>query len=242
YGLSAGAVNLWPLAWVAPVPVLWLALRVGPRRALIAAFLAYAVGRVGAAPVLLAVVPPAVVAAASLAGAACFAVIVVLSRAIALRFDLRLYALAFPLLWTSWEELLIKPIGGGGELGFSQVDFLPVIQLASLTGVVGVSFIVTFAAALVATVLALRERERPWRGMALIGLTVVIAVVAFGGLRLASAPQSATVQLGVAVTDQWTDRFRTERADEAIELADGYVRRTRDLAGRGAQVVVLPEK
>lgn len=167
---------------------------------------------------------------------------VVLSRAVAFRLDLRLYALAFPLFWTAWEALVVMPIGGGGEIGFSQVDFLPLIQVAALTGVVGVSFVVAFAPALVATVLALRERGLAWRGLAAGGFAVVGCALTFGALRIAQAPHAEPVRVGVAVSDEMVERFRTERVEEAMEVVDAYVRRTGELADRGAQVVVLPEK
>src|SRR5262249_39113903 len=162
------------------------------------------------------------------------AAMVVLARALALRVDLRLYVLAFPLFWTAWEVLVVMPIGAGGELGFSQADMLPLIQVASRTGVVGVSFVVTFAAAAAATVLALRERGVAWRGVAVAGLAVVGGVLLFGALRLARAPEAERVQVGVAVSDEMVGRFRTQRVDEAMEVVDAYVQRVRDLAARGA--------
>lgn len=73
YALSTGVVNLWPLAWMAPFPILWLALRVPGRQAAITAFVAYALGRIGNLPVILAIVPPHVVLWMTLAAAAFFA-------------------------------------------------------------------------------------------------------------------------------------------------------------------------
>ena len=242
YAVSTGAVNLWPLAWVAPLPILWLALRVTGRQAAIAAFVAYALGWIGNLPVFLAVVPLPIVVAMSLAAAAAVAAIVALARAVALRLDLRLYALAFALFWTAWEALVLMPIGAAAEIGFSQADVLPLIQIASLTGVVGVSFVMTFAPAAVATLLALRERGRAWRGSAVGSLALVGGVLVFGAVRLLQAPEAQPVRVGVAVSDEMMGRFRTERADEAMDVVDAYVRRTAELAGRGAQVVVLPEK
>jgi apolipoprotein N-acyltransferase len=50
------------------------------------------------------------------------------------------------------------------------------------------------------------------------------------------------VRVGLAVSDTSVGSFRTERADEALEVVDAYARRVAELARRGAQVVVLPEK
>ena len=243
YALSTGLVNLWPLAWVAPLPILWLALRVSGRQAALAAFLAYTLGRIGNLPVVLAILPPAIVLVTTLAAAVAFASMIVLARAVALRLDLRLYALAFPLFWTAWEELVVMPIGGTAELGFSQTNFLPLLQLASLTGVVGIGFVVTFVPALVATVLGLRERGLPWRSLGLSGVAVVAGVLIYGVLRMAHAPEAGEpLRVGVAVSDQKLGAFRTEDAAMALAVVDDYVRRTAELVARGAQVVVLPEK
>jgi apolipoprotein N-acyltransferase len=242
YALSGTALDLWPLAWVAPLPILWLALRVTGREATAAAFIAYALGRVGSVPAELAVVPAGVVVGTTVAAATAFAAMIWAARAVAQHLDLRLYALAFPLFWTSWERLVVLPIGSASELGFSQADVLPLVQLVSLTGVVGVSFIVTFAAALTATVLALRERRQAWRGVAIGGIGVVLGVMVFGALRLAWATEGEPVRVGVAASDELIERFRTEHVEEALEATDAYLRRTKELARRGAQVVVLPEK
>ena len=242
YALSDGVVNLWPLAWAAPFPILWLALRVGRRHAFAAAFLAYALGRTGSLPIFLAVIPVRLALGTILGASLGFAATIIAARRVAMRLGLRLYAVAFPIFWTAWEEMVVRPVGAGAEIGFSQATFLPLIQLASLTGVVGVSFVLSFAPALVATVLAQRERGLAWRGLAVGGAAAVVTVVSFGAIRLARAPAAEPVNVGVAVSDQLIERFRTERADEALDVIDAYVRRAHDLASRGAQVVVMPEK
>lgn len=242
YALSTGVVALSPLVWLAPLPILWLALRESVRRTAIAAFLAFAIGRLGYLPIALAILPPRIVALILLAPPLAFAATVLASRAVALRLDLRLFALAFPVFWVAWEQLAVVPVGSGAELGFTQANDLPLVQLASLTGVVGVSFVVSLAPALVATVLALRQRGRPWLGPAVAGTALIAAVFTFGAVRLASSPDVATVRVGVAVSDEHIERFRTERADEALEVIDAYAHRADALAARGAQVVVLPEK
>jgi len=242
YALSMGVAAIWPLAWLAPLPILWLALRVSLRRAAVAAFLAYALGRSGGLPISLAIVPLPLLIASTLLSAAAFAVVVAAARAVALRLDLRLYALAFPLFFAAWEQLAVVPVGAGAELGFSQADLLPLVQVASLAGVVGVGFLVSLAPATIATVLALRERGRPWRAVAAAGFGPIAAALAFGLVRLVEPPAAEPLRVGVAVSDETVGRSRTERADEALPVVDAYAARVAELARRGAQVVVLPEK
>jgi len=242
YALSTGVVAVWPLAWVAPLPILWLALRVSARRAAAAAFLAYALGRTGGLPIALAIVPLPILIATTLLSAAAFAAVVAAARAVALRLDLRLYALAFPLFFAAWEQLAVVPVGAGAELGFSQADLLPLVQIASLAGVVGIGFLVALAPATIATALALRSRGRSWHAVAAAGFGLLAAAFAFGLARLAESPAAERVRVGVAVSDETIGRFRTERSDEALPVVDAYAGRVAELARRGAQVVVLPEK
>src|SRR5262249_60893334 len=111
-------------------------------------------GVTGTLPIFLAVIPVRLAIGTILGGSLGFAATIVASRAVAMHLGLRLYAVAFPIFWTAWEEMLVRPVGAGAEIGFSQASFPPLIQLASLTGVVGVSFVLSFAPALPATVLA----------------------------------------------------------------------------------------
>ena len=242
YALSTGVIAIWPLVWVAPLPILWLALHESRRRTAMAAFLAFAIGRLGFLPIALAILPRGIVAITLIVPPLAFAAIVVASRAVALRLDLRLFALGFPVFWTAWEQLALAPVGGGAELGFTQARNLPLVQLASITGVVGVSFVVSFAPALVATILALRGLGHAWRGPAAAGGAAIAAVLLFGALRLASSPGAPDVRIGVAVSDEHIERFRSEGAEESLETVAAYARRADVLAKRGAQVVVLPEK
>jgi apolipoprotein N-acyltransferase len=242
FGLSTGVFDFWPLAWLAPLPILWLALRVSPRQAAIAAYLSSALGQLGHLPILLEVLPPASIATAMLLPPLAFAAIVVAARAVALRLDLRLYAVAFPILWTAWEHLALAPFGAGWERGFSQADLLPLTQIASLSGVVGVTFLVSAAPALAVTLLALHRRGRPWFRIALAGVSAMAAVFAFGLARLGNEATGVPLRVGIAVGTRDGSVFRTERADEAMEAVDAYARRVELLAARGAQVAVLPEK
>lgn len=49
----------------------------------------------------------------------------------------------FPAAWTSYEFLLssASPHGTFGSLAYSQIDVLPLIQIASITGALGITFL-----------------------------------------------------------------------------------------------------
>ncbi|MFH1683668.1 MAG: apolipoprotein N-acyltransferase [Candidatus Margulisiibacteriota bacterium] len=87
-------------------------------------------------------------------------------------------AFVFALLWTAIEWLRAwGPFGvTGGDLGYSQVQFLPLIQIASFASVYGVSFLVVFFNASAAMFLF---DKRKWRSLA-ISLVLIIAATTYG--------------------------------------------------------------
>jgi apolipoprotein N-acyltransferase len=124
-------------------------------------------------------------------------------------------------------------------LGYSQHRILPVIQIADLAGVYGVSFVVASASAVAAFVLLDRRRVEPRAaGAALLGL--LGATAAYGFLRLAQDPptsgtvRAALVQASVTQQDKWDPAKEMETLDRHVMLSD------RAMAEK-PQLVVWPE-
>ena len=136
----------------------------------------------------------------------------------------------------------VSPHGTAGSLAYSQMDALPVVQIASVTGLWGVSFLVMAVPAAVAVATApavTRGRRRAIVGAALV---VVLGVLGFGAWRLTRPVDGATVGVGLAASDVDVRRFNTRDRLEALSLIDAFSGAIDTLAARGAQVVVLPEK
>lgn len=124
-------------------------------------------------------------------------------------------------------------------LGYSQQPFPPVIQVASVTAVYGVSWILVASSSLVA--LALVEgRPRRRRGALLALAALVTASWGGGALSLARpVPESGRitvglVQGGIRQEDKWVP-------ENAWANVDRHLRLTEEAAGRGARLVVWPE-
>jgi apolipoprotein N-acyltransferase len=252
YYLSTGLGRIWPLAWVAPIPILLLAFRSSWRTASLAAFAAYFLGSLnllayaatfhaegmpGAVGDLLAVAFVTLVAGPS---AIAFSAATIAARYAVGRTPGWLAAFLFPCAWTSYEFLcsLVAPNGTLLSMGYSQVDFLPLLQITSLAGLWGVAFLVT----LVPSAIAVGWHRRDWSAM-VPALTVTLAVLAYGAVRLRSAPEQPTVRVGLAATDHGIEDAAFTRAPaEALAVAKAYAGRIGRVASQGAQVVVLPEK
>lgn len=115
---------------------------------------------------------------------------------------LNAWFLASAAAWVAWEMLLARLFGGfpWNLLGVSQYRTLPLIQIASVTGVYGVSFlIVWFSTSLfVATTLLLHHPDRTaaWRRPLLFPALLAVLVAGHGFLTLRNPlPSSPTLRI-----------------------------------------------
>jgi apolipoprotein N-acyltransferase len=124
-------------------------------------------------------------------------------------------------------------------LGYSQHAFLPVIQVASVAAVYGVSFILAASSSLLAY--ALLEARGQRRRAALGGLALLVGGVWGVGAWSMSRPLPETgrivvglVQGGVRQEDKWVPENAWDNVDRHLQL-------TAEAARRGARLVVWPE-
>jgi apolipoprotein N-acyltransferase len=105
-----------------------------------------------------------------------------------------LWVLVLPLAWTGFEYLTSIGFLGypWGLISHSQYQFLSLIQVSSVTGMWGVTFLVTLASAVLSEcVLRLGDGHRlPWRWLTVGGVTIGGVVLA-GAVTVAGAPEPA---------------------------------------------------
>lgn len=106
--------------------------------------------------------------------------------------------LVFPLAWTSLEYwvAVVSPYTTWGSLAYTQFDNLPLLQLSSLTGLYGVTFLVSWFASVGNWCWEQDPRSRrAWAGLLGYG-AVVAAVLVLGGMRMELFPPgSPTVRV-----------------------------------------------
>ena len=236
--LSQGLDNVWSLAWIAPVPLLWLAYGAAPRwQVLAASFVAFAAGQIYMVQAYGGILPVMVVALSMLGPGALFAFAIVRARTVQRKLPPLVTLVAFPVFWTSIEYLysLVSPGGSFGSLAYSQVSYPATIQIVSVFGL----YAVTFTLCLFANALALAARGA--RSAGAIGIGFCALVLAVGYFSLA-APQGATVQ--VAALSDWEGRLRAVRKldpSATFAMAQAYAKAAREQAGRGARLIVISE-
>ncbi|MGA8108399.1 MAG: nitrilase-related carbon-nitrogen hydrolase [Acidobacteriaceae bacterium] len=234
----------WPLMWLAPVPVLVYALRNSARRAAVVAFVAMLAGclnllgyfRILQIPLLAWFGDFGLVSLV-------FALGVLLTRALLRRGAVWSAWLALPVLCVSFEfvrNLWLWPHGSAGCLAYSQLNFLPFLQLASLTGPWGMSFVLLLFAAGAALGIHLWRTQRG-QAVRVLGATaaVVVAVLVFGAVRLAGSQPGPMVRAGLVSSD--ISRGVRDPGEPAQALFEPYALVAGNLIARGAQVVVMPE-
>jgi apolipoprotein N-acyltransferase len=165
-----------------------------------------------------------------------------------------LTTLVYPLATTTMDYIgaMTNPQGSIGAQAYGQVGDLMLMQLASITGMWGITFLVNWFGALVNFSW---ERSFEWkeiRRCLLIYASVLILVFAYGGFRLAySRPPSHTVQMhGITAIDmrQELDHIHQVQQESwedyrqlVADLRQPYLEATAREAQAGAQLIHWPE-
>jgi apolipoprotein N-acyltransferase len=187
-------------------------------------------------------------------------------RLVAPRIGGFLATLVFPLAWTSYEYLTaqIGPFGTIGSIAYTQYGNLPLLQLVSVTGIWGMSFLITWLAPVVNWAW---EKGFAWprvRGGILLYSCILTVILLGGGARLAFiTPEANTVRIvGIspsrtveATYDQQrrsgafdalfqgraTDRQRAMARTAYAQLTNDLFVHTEQEAKAGAKIVLWPE-
>ncbi len=236
--LGQGLDNVWQLAWIAPVALLWLAHGNAPRWQLfMAGVAAFAWGQgylfqcywsLSPFLVLRIVVPLCLL----------FGACLLFARMAQRRLTPFAALFAFPAGWAATEYVLglLAPDGPFTSMAYSQVSFPAGIQIAALFGYPAVTFVLCLFAN--AAALLLRRR----RAAAGAGLAICALALGFGVVRL-QQPQGPTVRVAALADsgkriESW--RATTSRDQQAPAAAYAAALRALDAKGR-IDIAAIPE-
>ena len=230
------------LTWLAPIPIFAVATRVRGRVAAIAGFVAWAAGSLTMWTYYAGTleVPIGVVIGFLVIQALVFSGVVVVFRTLARRGNVVLAALAAPALWAGTEYLvsLFSPGGSFGSIGYTQSQVLPVIQVASVTGVSGVSFLLMTVPALAA---ALLIRRTAWPRLLATATVLAVATLGWGVWQLQTSASGTAVTAALIDVRQSEDSLPIA-SPEAQKVLNAYLAAVPAVAASGATIAVLPEK
>jgi apolipoprotein N-acyltransferase len=225
-----------------------LAPRVSRRVAFTVALLAWTVGALNEWHFFRGVleIPLPIVVLIALLPAVFFAIDVLVYRSF-LRTSTWRAVLVFPSVWVFCEFVgeSLSIHSTSGNISYSQMNFLPVLQLASVTGIWGISFCLFLFAATVSVLLSggnnRSENANQTRTLAIVIGLIFAAVLGFGSWRLRSAPTENTVEVGLLASDL-PQNILTHEHNDTLRLMRDYAGQAEKLAMQGAKVVIIPEK
>lgn len=245
--LGTGLHPIWWINWLAPLPVLWLAGHPRERApgwmVALVAFAAWTAGGLNQWHYLRGTIglPAGVVLGILALPALVLALAVLLWRGLLFRGRIAGAALALPCVWVSYEYAasVLSPHSTFGNMAYTQMDFLPILQLAALTGIWGLSFVLWLVPSGIAVLLApsTTAKQRKTLGLAL-GASLA-AVLVYGLVRLnGDLATTGTLNAALLSSTAREDRFPTDDA-RALLLARRYLQAFPE---KGEALVLLPEK
>lgn len=237
YFASTGLGVIWPLAWLAPAPVLWLAFgdtRV--RTVAIAAFAAFVIGNTNLLPAYYDALPMVPLVIGIVVAALAFTGCVLAARLVQRRVSGIAAMIAFAALWTGFEYIsAFGPNGSVASIAYALVGVPMMAQTASLFGIWSVTFILC----LVPAGLALAHRTRTV--MPLLFALIVFAGNAYYGYRHIH-DSTKTMRVALIVSEEMSDAAFADNQKDAIEAVDAYGSLIGAVAERKPELVVLPER
>ncbi len=237
--------DFWFLMWIAPIPVLLCSFHATAKETFFISFAAYLIGRLSWFSYLTTVATLATAIIATIVLPLIFALIITLTRSLTIRTNSWYSVFAFPVFFTIFEWLLItfSHDGSASSIAYSQSNFLPIIQIASVTGILGITFMVTFIPSVVAVAWRFRKNKKQLLLLSVVSIMLLAAVFIFGFSRISKSESSNTIIAGLATLDEKTHNI-DGNLNDSVELqhTKNYTKEIDKLASLGAKIIVLPER
>lgn len=237
--------DYWWLLWIAPTPILFITFQSSWKQAFIISFIAYLTGRLSWFSYLInvATLVPAIISILVLC--LVFALITNGSRYVFLKNRSWPSVFAYPVFFTVFEYLLISfsKDGSAASIAYSQSDFLPLVQLASVTGILGITFFVSFIPSAITLLLLYHKEQKQFKPLLITSILLIVIVISFGVVRLNSSTDNITVKVGmVALDESMHDMSAHPDFSKSMLAAKYYAQEITMLAMHGSKLVVLPER
>jgi len=237
--------DFWYFLWFAPIPLLLISFKSTAKTFFFISFISYLIGRLSwfSYLVTVATLVPAVVFTIALP--LVFALIMTLTRIAIIKTNSWYAIFAFPVFVTAFEWLLINfsPDGTAASIAYSQSDFLPLIQIASITGILGITFMVTFIPSVLAMGWHYRKEQHKLMPITIISIFIIFSVFLFGILRINNSTEINNTTVGLVVLDEKTHNMGNNLVlQNELQHTKNYSQEITKLARLGAKIIVLPER
>ena len=242
---GTGLHPIWWTLWLAPVPVLAIAPRLSRLTTFLVATAAFLIGGLNMWNYLAHELglPRPLIIASLVIPAVLFGLGVLFVRTLIRQGLLGAAALALPVYWVTIEYLaaVSSPHSTFGNLGYTQMDCLPIIQIASITGIWGIAFIVLLFAGTLAVLLSGAGNPRNRLALAIAVAAFICVVFVFGEWRLRKTAGDRSVTVTLIGKDVPMSAYLGSE-EQSLKLLREYADEIRHVTPPGTDVVVLPEK
>jgi apolipoprotein N-acyltransferase len=154
--------------------------------------------------------------------------------------------LVFPLLQVSLEYInaIADPLGSWGSLAYTQHSFLPLLQMLSITGMWGLSFLIAWLAPVVNWAWEQNFALQRLRIGVLTYGGILALVLVYGSVQMAFfPPKSETLQVA-SITDEqnhFNIKDLSASREKSLELGERLFQQSRQQAQAGADVIIWQE-
>ena len=243
YFFTTGFYAVWWLAWLAPIPLLLYSLRFSLKSTLLVAFLAGLIANASTFYYLSTFLPVKLQTMGWLSGAASLCLLFSLNKVL-IRYSPRcLSILAFPVLSVLLEySASFSSAGALSSYSYSQMSFLPAIQIASITGYYGVTFLLSLFASGLSITIHYRTSIRPYKASLAFASVLIIICLCFGFYRTASWKPVGSLKVAMIAEPESVQNLMRKDMTNALALTKQYADSINQLKGKGVSLMVLPEK
>lgn len=238
------STEYWIFSWIAPLVLCLYALEVSLVTTFCTGFFSYFIGASNPHAVLPIVVYWPLIAA----NAIVFAIILTIFRYFAIRRKSWVTSFVFASGLTAYEFIasLYSPHGAVGSIAYTQISNLLIIQIASITGIWGITFILSLIPASIALAWYCPQNRRFGIKASIIPLSLLLLTIIFGFYRLNMPSEGVNVKIGIAAISTSLEQYLSVAAkrdeQQVADTVQRYIQKIDALAQSGVEVVLLPEK
>lgn len=153
-------------------------------------------------------------------------------------------SLLVPLLWTSLEIVRTYLLSGfpWSSLGYSQYRILPAIQIADITGVYGISFLIAMVNGAIADIFMFWKGKRIFVfSGAVFTIIILIVSLAYGFSKLKVSGTESGKEVKVSVMQGNIDQDKKWEPRFQREVFDTYLRLTSNVLKDSPDIIIWPE-
>jgi apolipoprotein N-acyltransferase len=174
-----------------------------------------------------------------------FALIILATRKIVLKSQHWFSVFAYPVLFTAFEYIvfIFSRDGTAASIGYTQSNYLFLIQIASLTGLLGISFLISFIPSCIALAYYFKKSRKTVFTLVFLFVLLMGDSIIYSLIRLGKPTEGKTFNVGMVALDERSYKgIHQNNPAVKLKVAELYLQEVSKLADQGAEIILIPEK